>query len=471
MSRSWRRFGIAVLAAASCVGCAVSSRPGTQGPGVSPEAALVYVYLDVPGDSTLRSLRLEDAALVRGDGTLEPLPVLLAAVGRGRAGEARLVARGGVPAGSFDALALRVSSSGAGSGGPQDARPTRGDELRAPISLATRARGAVVIEARLVERPASTEGGASVRALEARVAPYPTFGVMGLVSSATDDAVVILDKRSGRVGAVARTGRSPAGLAIDAERRRGYVVTTKDDGVSILDLDQGAVTTTRALRMGDEPVAVEIVPGERSLLVVNRGSGTLAFVESEGLAESERVTIGGAPTDVAIDRQGVRAYVFNSLGSTVTVVDLRARQVVGTVAVDSGPIRGQLNRAQDRLWVLHDGVPVLTCIDTRTLAVVERLHLAATATALRLDPATDRIYVARRDGSGMDAYDPRLLLPVETLPLAGRAEYLGLDAETRVFGAALDGDDRVEAVGTIRKSRVWSADVRGPVFVRFVGER
>ncbi len=450
---------LAVLCAAGCV------TPGRQAASeaIDPTSALVYVYLSPSPGNAPAGITLAGVDVVAAAGAETPLRVDLADVGASSAGVRRLVAHGGVPPGQYAAVLVRLAPAAGGSTETQPPEP-----IRVPVSLTLAQRQGAVLE---ISLEAAAEGG-QPPVVHLAVVARPVAAAIGLVSSPDAGTVLVLDKRSGRVGGLLNAGRGPRGLVIDRINRRAYVVTGGDDTVSAIDLDQLSITERRALRAGDEPVDIAMTPSGDQLLVANRRSNTLSFIEPAGLAELARLPVGTGPDAVIVDRAGQRAYVFNYDSSSISVVDVPNRQVAGTIAVDARPVRGQFNRTQDQLWVYHDSVPYLTIVDPRSLQVVQRLNVGGLASALRLDSQTNRIYVGRRDGTGIDVYDVQTLLPVDNLAITGQATYLAIDGETSNIAATVPSEQMLKAFGIVSRAPAWQVEVPGgPAYVTFMGER
>ena len=80
-----------------------------------------------------------------------------------------------------------------------------------------------------------------------------------------------------------------------------------------------------------------------TLLVVNKGDATLAFVDAATMTVAGKAATGKEPHEVAVSEDGKTAVVTNyggeTPGTTLTVVDVNAKKVLRTVALPglSGP--------------------------------------------------------------------------------------------------------------------------------------
>ncbi len=465
------RFTLVVLATVLCAACASTGERGAATTPVGGDQGFVqFVVRDWPAEAKGIRVFATGAALVSASQGGVPLDLRLQDLRLDAVG--RVLALGAVPQGHYTALELTVTAANRRGEQRDEALPLAENQVRVPLDLQLMARQGVVVEVELDPRSVPSGEAAFRPAFTAHVPPKPTLGAMGIAACPNEARLAFFDKRDGHLGAIVPTGRQPRGLALDRDNQRLYVALAGEDALEVVDLSRVGVVERRVARVGDEPVDVQLTPDASALLVVNRRSNSLSFVEARGLAEITRVNVGNGPRSVLVDGSGQKAYVFNADGASVTVVDVPARSVMATIAVDSGPVRGQFNRSQDRLWVLHEGSPFLTSIDPRSLQVAQRLQLGAGATAFRVDPRTDRIYAARRDGTGIDVYDAFSPLPIEVLPLPGPVAYLALDSESYEMVAACGDAGEVRAMGVVARRAAWNR-VLGcrPEYLVIAGER
>ena len=434
---------IALLAACAS---SVKSPVASARPEVPAGSGTVHVYVEagaeVPGWSSVAAAKLDGALL----------PLVLEPRRQGSGGlRRRLLAWGALPAGGYAAIVLT--------------RPVRGaaaEELRVPISFATSERAGAVVAL-------STASGNTV---EGKLVPKSALGATALAACPSGGLVAMFDKRSGQVFGAVPIGRGPSSIALDLARRRAYVSLAGDDAIASIDLDEGIVLDRRNLRTGDDPVDLAILPDGGTLLVAARGSSSLIFVDTQSLAETDRLTVPNGPVSVVVDHRALRAFVASRAANAVTAIDLAGRAIARSVAVDAEPVRLQLDAAQASLWVLYDVAPYLDGIDVRSLETTTRLNLGAGGTAFRIEPRSGRLLVARRDGGGIDVYDPFSRLPVDFFPSHGRVDYLATDGESNQLFAALPGEAGIAAFSLVGRKPAFSADFGCvPAYLAIAGDR
>jgi YVTN family beta-propeller protein len=437
------------------------------------QGAIVVQARPLPQEAARLSFRFAGIAAVREQGGEVPLSVALpeASAKTLTRGERRLAA-GALPAGRYTGLALRFSDVTLA--GDQGKTPLQAPEeaLVVPAPFNLEKRKAVVLLLGLEYRDSVAAGFRFTPSFTAAAPVRPAVGLLGAVSARGADAVVLFDKTSGSIAALVPTGRGPAGLAIDSERRRLYVAEPSEDAIETVGLLEQSVLSRIPLRGGDEPAELALLPDGRTLLAANGGSSTVSVIDAVSALETGRIQVGDQPRSVTVDRTGRRAFVFNEGSSTVSVVDVTARAVAATIATEAGPFRGQLDRSGGRLFVIHRSSPYLTVIDTGTLAAAGRIYAGNGATALKVDAQSDRIYVARRGAAEVQVFDPLSLLPVDSIPVDGDVSYMAIDTEGNSLVLAQPGAAAIEVLRIVGKTATARAEVGAdPYAVALLGER
>jgi YVTN family beta-propeller protein len=92
--------------------------------------------------------------------------------------------------------------------------------------------------------------------------------------------------------------------------------------------------------VGSNPSAVAVDPALGLAVVANQGSGTVSLIDLNSNQLAGTVTVGNAPTGVAIDDQLPHhlALVVNSTDETVSTIDLATQAVTSVLPVSIGPL-------------------------------------------------------------------------------------------------------------------------------------
>jgi len=447
---------------------------GAREPRIVPSGgSTVLVYLDPrPGPPEILEVSLEALGAVGADGQEVPLPLRQSVARTGRLPGGRLLAWGILPPGPYTGLSLRVRAITVQTADGQREISPPGGELRTPVSFEAVPGRAVVVRLGLGGSVGGGEETASGLLLTARLPGRLATGLAGIVSCRRADLLVVFDKMSGEVAGAIATGHKPAGVALDLPRGRAYVALSDEDAVEAVDLVELAVLSRVPLAAGDEPVDVALSPDGRTLLVANRGSGTVSALDPDSLFERGRSRVGDGPEFLVVDGQGRRAYVANALSSSVSVLELPAGSPIGTIPTEPAPFRAALSRDGTRLYVVHRTSPYLSVLDVGAGRVERRVYVGLGASALAVDRATDRIYLALRGSNSVAIYDPLSLLPTDSVAAGGDVGFLAIDPEGNSLCMTLPSDGQVRLARLVGKQEFAQAEVpEDPYEVALPGER
>lgn len=442
MVRSVAGTLFATLVCAACSG----ARPPVPAGTVSGGAA-VLVYLDGRAEpSPSRGPRATAVVAVRQDEAETPLRL----ESRGRCPdelqEQRLLAWGGLGPGQYRGLRVALAPEPGRDEGPTfqfvELPFAIADETMTVLLLSPAADGAAVpFHGVLPARPAA--------------------GVLAAAASRGANAVLLFDKQTGRVAGALPAHSQPTALAGGPERRRAYATLAGDDAVMAFDLFEGRLLERVPMRIGDRPADLVVSADGGTLLVVNEGSGTLAFLDAGSLREIDRITVGTRPNDIALGPGGRRAVVVNTGSASLSIVDVAGHTVDGTVTTDPGPWRACWDRRGERIFLAQRDSVHLLVVDPQRPAVVDRIEVGLGVTALAVNPANNLLYVARRGSGRVDVFDPRIRSRVESIPIADDVGMLEFDAEQGALYFTLPRAGQVGAVRVIGQAPLFRLDT-GP---------
>lgn len=139
------------------------------------------------------------------------------------------------------------------------------------------------------------------------------------ITTAGNDAVVVLTIATRTVGSLIPVGDLPNGIAITPDGTQAWVANANGDSISVIDLSTESVIHTIAMQPNDAPFGIAFTPDGRSALVANRDSGTVAVIDRSTRLETQRLSVGGSPRGVVITRDGLRAFVGADAGGLVVL--------------------------------------------------------------------------------------------------------------------------------------------------------
>jgi YVTN family beta-propeller protein len=259
---------------------------------------------------------------------------------------------------------------------------------------------------------------------------------------------------------------------VDARGARIFIALAAEDEVQVLDLATGTEVRRIALRTGDEPRELGLTSDGRVLVVVNRRSNSVTFVDAVSLIAQDRVLVGEEPWTLLVDRPGRWAYVLNRRSSSISVVDVARRVPVATIPTDPEPLRAQLSRDGSRLYVIHRGSAYMNVYSVPDFSLLNRVYVGLGAGALRVDSRTDLVYVGRADEGRIQLFDPTSLLPMSVIDVPGPVSYLAIDDLENTLLAVLPERRQVAFVDLTSKRLLSTLDVpRAPYQVAPIAER
>lgn len=463
-------FGVFLIALIFFTGCEMKPlqiKPPLQGQGE------VFLYLEpFPQEADRLRFTLDGIFALKTDGSEVPLALSFGEFRLEDLKRQRLVASGILPQGSYSGFSFAVRRALLkGEEGEGDLIASK-QPAKIEFPFTINKEKAVVISMSFRYSESVREGSSFFPSFSLTIPGKPLVTLTGFVSNRDSNTVTVFDKRSGRVTSVIETGRGPAGIVLDQKAKRAYVALSEEDSLEVIDLDRGDIINRMRLTTGDRPSELILTSDGKSLIIVNRGSDSVSFIDPFTLVELKRLTVGVEPASILLDRTGRKAYVFNSFSNTFSVIDVPNRTVAATVATEVGPLRGQFNRKGDRLFVFFERSPYLTVFDLSTFSVVKRVLVGSGVGALKVDTNTDMLYLGRRHDGIIEVYDPSSLMPSETFSVGGGVNYMTIDGEGNNLCVVLPDKKRLMIVSLISKQIVAEMDIGdNPYWTVLMGER
>ena len=437
------------------------------------EEGEVYLYTEpFPQEGERLRFNVEAIFAVSADGREFPCLVSLHELKPSDMRRQRLLASGRLPPGTYvgfsfkvDKAVLKTEEGEANLLIPDT--PVRNDF---PFSV-TRKR-AYVISLTLKYAESILRGFSFSPVFSMKIPARPIPGLTGYVSNLGSHNITVFDKKLNKVLAVIVTGRGPAGMALDQRQGRAYVALSGDDAIELIDVLSGEVINRLRLNTGDQPRELALTPDGKTLMVANKGTNTISFVDALSMVELSRVDVGREPNSISIHSNGIRAFVFNTLSSSVSAVDISNKAVITTISTDPAPLRGQFNRAGDKLYVIHEWSNYLTALDPFALSVLRRFPVRIGMTSIKVDPQTDLVYMGRGRDTVVEVYDPFSFVSVDSIDTKAGITYMTIDGdENNLY--MVNPEMKLVMVSRLVRKKVFSEmDVgEGPYWVTIMGER
>ncbi len=111
------------------------------------------------------------------------------------------------------------------------------------------------------------------------------------------------------------------------------------------------LSTIGLIEVGEWPTSLAAVPGQEMVVVANKASDTLGFVDVREERQVDAVWVGDAPAGVVVSSDGTRAFVSLSGSNQVAVVDIAERKLVKQIDAVFDPLALTLNESGNQLFV------------------------------------------------------------------------------------------------------------------------
>ncbi|HET8569361.1 MAG TPA: hypothetical protein VFM93_10295 [Candidatus Limnocylindria bacterium] len=259
---------------------------------------------------------------------------------------------------------------------------------------------------RAVAAPAATRSPATAVTAPARTAsasaqPPPRHLALDPATGRTFVAApergsITVRDAEGKATATVGVGWS-TGLAIDAGRRRLYVITSTGSSGSLRSIDADTLREVASVQVGSAPSALAVDPLAERVLVTLPFAGRVVAYSGRSLTESASIGQQNA-VDLAFSPRGDRLYVVSQITSELVMYDgrtlaagTRARTSWGDVVADDA-----------RAYVASGTVVAFGPEGLATVAT-----LGATANAAALDRERGTLYVAHERAGRLSAVDLR----------------------------------------------------------------
>jgi YVTN family beta-propeller protein len=115
------------------------------------------------------------------------------------------------------------------------------------------------------------------------------------------------------------------------------------------------------------------------------------------------VTVGDAPSHIALDRRLGRAYVSNYGSNTISVIDTARLEVISSFDTSNGPAALAFDSGRQVLYTCHILAGTVTALDVDTGRIVGSAIVGSRPTDIALDPFAERAYVVN-SASGTLSY-------------------------------------------------------------------
>jgi YVTN family beta-propeller protein len=131
-------------------------------------------------------------------------------------------------------------------------------------------------------------------------------------------------------------GKGPEGFDITPDRKELWVATSRDGGVSVIDIATRRVTHTFGVQT-KRSNRLKFTPDGRLVLITDLDAGDLLVLDRATRKELKRINLGHQPAGILMEPDGVRAYVAVTGDNNVAVIDLKTLELQARIQTGTGP--------------------------------------------------------------------------------------------------------------------------------------
>lgn len=205
---------------------------------------------------------------------------------------------------------------------------------------------------------------------------------------------------------------------------KAYVGNFKDNTVSVIDTDAGAVVATMSVAAGPHGMAVS--PDGRNVYVSGDLASTVSVIDTASDRVAHTIEVGKAPHGLAMKSDGKLLLVAVYGDDRVAFVDTSTRAVVGTVAV-AKPHTIAI-RPDDKVAYVASQEPGrfgLAIVDLETRTVVRNLPLEKTPRDLEFGYDGKALYYTQAGVNAIQVLDPASDKVVAEIPTGASPHIAG----------------------------------------------
>ena len=215
---------------------------------------------------------------------------------------------------------------------------------------------------------------------------------------------------------VERTGRSA--LAFSNNDDQAYLASSVSGKVHLLNIQSG---TINEIRVGENPVQMEVSRDGSKLFVLNINSNSVSVVDVASEKLTKTIPVGKIPSVLHYDGVNERMYVVNSGSDSVSVIDTRSGVLIGGASVGRNPVAIAFDPSSQTAYVANsiDGTLSIISPDlrARTVPVSSPAYFQSYPLLVSFSPAAKRLLVVNGSTKEYSLYtaDGKTLIKTGTI--------------------------------------------------------
>jgi PQQ-dependent catabolism-associated beta-propeller protein len=224
------------------------------------------------------------------------------------------------------------------------------------------------------------------------------------VANSNSDSLSIIDAAGLSVINSFPAGKDPEGLTFNREGTLLYVVNENESAVTVIDPAGGRIV--KKIEVGTEPETAVASPDGRWIAVSNETSNDVHLIDTATQTVVKKIGVPKNPRGMRFTADSKRLFVASEQAHTVSVIGMDTMAVDKSVPTGgSRPVDIALSRDGKRAWVSHGESGDVRVLDTSTLEVLATIPVGPRAWWTALTPDGNRLYVTVGRGGDVAVID------------------------------------------------------------------
>src|ERR671935_594262 len=212
------------------------------------------------------------------------------------------------------------------------------------------------------------------------------------VANSNSDALSVIDAAALTVTGTIPAGRDPEGLTFNRDGTLLYVVNENDSAVTVIEVASGR--SVKKIEVGTEPETAVASPDGRWVAVSNETSNDVHLIDTATQTVVKKVPVPKNPRGMRFSADSRRLFVASEQAHVVSVVSMDTLSMEKSAATGgSRPVDIALSRDGKRAWVSHGDSGDVRVLDSTTLDVLATVPVGPRAWWTALTPDGSRLYV------------------------------------------------------------------------------
>ena len=266
-------------------------------------------------------------------------------------------------------------------------------------------------------------------------------------NSSNSNFVTIIDGVNDKALAAVPTSVPSSAPVVNVVTNQVYVVATGLNPKSITVID-GATNSTTTVTVGNAPSGVAVNPITNKVYVANQNDATVSVIDG-ATNNATSVATGNLPQSVAVNPVTGQVFVANGSDNTVAVIQGPANATT-LVSVGTKPEAAAVNPVTNQAYVVNQGdgsnPSTMTVIDGNNLNNTSTVPVGVSPLGVAVNSVTNRIYVANSGSNNVMVVDGAVNSVIATIPVGQDPQAMAVNPVTNQIYVCNTVDGTVTAI-------------------------